>query len=191
MVYSPVIPVLTDTHCHIDLEKFSPDRESVLERARQAGIKRILVPGLHLSSSRAILTLVEKRAGLFAAVGVHPTEAGGFSEADIPGLRNLARSSKVKAIGEIGLDYYWDACPHEVQQAVLGRQLSLAGELGLPVVLHFREKGDVPDGACASDLLAILENWVNQLSKSGNPLASHPGVLHSFSGSIKTACQGN
>jgi TatD DNase family protein len=179
--------VLTDTHCHIDLEKFSTDREEVLERARQADVGCILVPGLNLSSSQTILRLVEKEPILFAAVGVHPTDASGFSEAEIVELRELAHHPKVKAIGEIGLDYYWDACLHKDQQAALRMQLDLAGDLGLPVVIHFREKRDSSDGPCAEDLLVILEDWVQELISAGNPLAGHPGVLHSFSGTIHTA----
>jgi TatD DNase family protein len=179
--------VLTDTHCHIDLEKFSPDRGEVLERARLADVGRILVPGLNISSSHSILSLVEKEPSLFAAVGVHPTEAAGLSQAAIDALWELTRHSKVRAIGEIGLDYYWGACPHEDQQAALRMQLALARDLGLPVVIHFREKGDAPDGPCATDLFVILESWVNELVTAGNPLAGHPGVLHSFSGSLNTA----
>ena len=181
------INVLTDTHCHIDLAKFESDRGDALERAWQAGVGRILVPGLNVSSSSAIVNLVEAEPILYAAVGVHPTEAAGFSHEAINAIEGLARHPKVKAIGEIGLDYYWDACPHDVQQVVLRRQLDLAGDLGLPVVIHFREKGDAPDGPGAHDLLTILEGWVNSLTTHGNPLAGHPGILHSFSGSLETA----
>ncbi len=178
---------LTDTHCHLDSHKFDPDRDAVLERAVRAGVERILMPGLTLTSSRAAVKLAGSHPMLFAAVGVHPTDVGTFQTDTLAGLRQLADSPKVVAIGEIGLDYYWDAAPHDLQQGVLREQLGLAAELGLPVVIHMREKGDAPDGACASDLLKILEEWVAGLRSRGEALAERPGVLHSFSGSLETA----
>jgi TatD DNase family protein len=105
----------------------------------------------------------------------------------LAGLRELAKSPKVVAIGEIGLDYYWDTASHDLQQKVLKEQLNLAAELNLPVIIHFREKGDVPDGPCASDLMKILEEWANRFRREKSPLAERPGVLHSFSGSRTTA----
>ncbi|MFZ5821307.1 MAG: TatD family hydrolase [Chloroflexota bacterium] len=96
---------------------------------------------------------------------------------------------KIVAIGEIGLDYYWDAAPRDLQQRVLREQLDLAAELSLPVVIHMREKGDAPDGPCARDLLEILGDWVAGLRSGNEALAEAPGVLHSFSGSLETARQ--
>lgn len=179
--------VLTDTHCHLDLSKFDSDRADVLLRAREAGVKRILIPGLTFSSSRSAVKLAEEYPMLFAAVGVHPTEALDLDRSTVDGFRLLAQHPKVKAIGEIGLDYYWESSPHDLQQRVLKEQLDLAAELGLPVVIHFREKGDNPDGPCAADLLEILEAWVKRLRVGKALLAEHPGVLHSFSGSHASA----
>lgn len=195
--------MLIDTHCHLDFDKFDSDREAVLERAAQAGVERILVPGLNLTSSLSAVKLAESHPMLFAAVGVHPTEVGPFQVDMLAGLRKLVMSGglpprqeqapalqkKIVAIGEIGLDYYWDTAPHDLQQRVLKEQLDLAAELELPVVLHFREKGDAPDGPCASDLMKTLEEWVNRLRRGKSPLAKRPGVLHSFSGSRATAEQ--
>jgi TatD DNase family protein len=96
-------------------------------------------------------------------------------------------NSKVVAIGEIGLDYYWDTAPHDVQKTLLLKQLGLASELELPVVLHFREKDDAQDGPCAAELLDILEVWVKSLREAGSAISDHPGVLHSFSGSLDSA----
>jgi TatD DNase family protein len=183
---------LIDTHCHLDYDKFDADRSDVLLRARQAGVERILVPATSLESCRSVVDLAESEPMLCAAVGVHPTEARGWKEADRPEetLRRLARShSRVVAVGEIGLDYYWERDPHDLQQEVLRRQLDLAAELGLPVILHFREKGDAPDGPCAADLLGILGAWTAGLKSHGNPLADRPGVLHSFSGNLATGRQ--
>ena len=199
---------LTDTHCHLDLNKFDSDREAVIERAIQAGVERILIPGLNVTSSQAAVKLAGSHPMLYAAVGIHPTEAGTWNASTRNELRLLAiphpnpspreappkgagrgarGEGKVVAIGEIGLDYYWDSAPHDLQKKVLKEQLDLAGELQLPVIIHFREKSDAPDGDCASDLMKILEEWVNRLRDGKGPLAERPGVLHSFSGSTQTA----
>jgi TatD DNase family protein len=185
---------LTDTHCHLDFEKFEPDRPDVLTRAREAGLTRILIPGIDLPSSRRAVELAESDPLLFAAVGIHPTDAlkvesqkSDLQLSTLDELRILAQSPRVVAIGEIGLDYYWDSAPHDVQKDVLKEQLQLAGELQLPVVVHLREKGDAEEGDCASDLLQILEEWAKKLQGDKNPLAERPGVLHSFSGSKATA----
>jgi TatD DNase family protein len=177
---------LTDTHCHLDFDKFDSDRQAVLDRAIQAGVGRILIPGLTLTSSLSAVKFAHSHPILFAAVGIHPTEASGFEPSSINDLRNLARHPRVRAIGEIGLDYYWATSPRDLQQKVLTGQLALAADLQLPVVIHFREKGDEPTGDCATDLLEILTKWVYGLRRNKNPLAKRPGVLHSFSGTLAT-----
>jgi TatD DNase family protein len=188
---------LTDTHCHLDLEQFDADRETVLERAAAAGVTRMLVPGLDMESSRGAVELALSDSKVFAAVGVHPNEAGKWEDGTAEDLKALAiprpnpsprgRGAKVVAIGEIGLDYYWKAAPRGVQQRVLREQLNLAKELSLPVVVHMREENDAADGDCSRDLLKILEQWVASLSAALDPLVERPGVLHSFSGSLDPA----
>lgn len=192
---------LTDSHCHLNFRQFDSDRPEVLHRAWQTGLTRILIPGTDLACSRSAVELAESHPNLFAAIGVHPTEALNIERSPFDSLHQLLmqllmesnglpverRKQKIVAIGEIGLDYYWDAAPRTIQQEVLKEQLNLAAELGLPVVLHLREAGDAPDGDCASDLLNILEKWVSSLQSSQNPLAERPGVLHSFSGNLATA----
>jgi TatD DNase family protein len=191
---------LADTHCHLDLDKFESDREAVLERAVRAGVARILIPGLNAASSQAVVKLAESHPNLYAAVGVHPTEAATWAKATKNELKELASgasgssgasgpsgTSKVVAIGEIGLDYYWDSAPQDVQRDVLRQQLALASEVGLPVILHMREARDVPHGNCAVDLLQTLGEWCSSLRSGMNPLAERPGVLHSFSGTLETA----
>lgn len=180
---------LTDTHCHLDMGKFDADRSEVIGRALAVGLTRILVPGLTLKSSRAIVKMAEGHPNLFAAVGVHPNDATTWDPQTVPALRELAVSLKVVAIGEIGLDYYWQKSPREHQQKVLQEQLNLAAELQLPVILHAREKGDTLNGDCAQDMIKMLEAWVQKLRVDQNPLAERPGVLHSFSGSRQTAEQ--
>jgi TatD DNase family protein len=188
--------VFIDTHCHLDLSKFDADRADVLLRAQQAGIVRIVIPGLTLTSSLSVIRLAQSHPMLFAAVGIHPTEAGTWTDDSRIALKNLitpsnpsgsSESAKIVAIGEIGLDYYWNSAPHEVQKNVLRNQLELAAEMGLPVILHMREAKDMAYGDCASDLLQILAGWVAGLRSENNPLADRPGVLHSFSGSQETA----
>lgn len=180
---------LTDTHCHLDLEQYAPDREAVLERAWQGGLIRILVPGLDVASSVRAARLAETHPKIFAAAGVHPNDSLSWDESSLDGLQELISQHKTKivAIGEIGLDYYWESAPHEHQMKVLESQLELAASLCLPVVLHLREQGDARGGECSQDLLRILQKWTGRLHLKGNPLAEKPGVLHSFSGSIETA----
>jgi TatD DNase family protein len=173
----------------------------VLERAARAGVAHILIPGLNLRSSRSAVKLAENQPKLCAAIGVHPTEAGTWNESSSNELRTLASlhpnpsptageasgERKIVAIGEIGLDYYWNSTSHELQKKVLQLQLDLATELGLPVILHMREAKDALHAQCAGDLLQILETWIRGLRLGQNPLAERPGVLHSFSGSLETA----
>jgi TatD DNase family protein len=165
----------------------------VLLRAQQAGVVRIVIPATTWASSLPAVELAKSHPMLSAAIGVHPTEAGTWTEETRSQLKALAETGnsgsgrKIVAIGEVGLDYYWDTTPHVLQQHVLKEQLDLAAELGLPVIIHFREKGDAPDGPCAADLLKLLEEWINRLTNERNPLAERPGVLHSFSGSGETA----
>ncbi len=117
---------LTDTHCHLDLEIFDADRTEVLLRAEQAGLTRILIPGLNLTSSRSALKLAESHPMLHAAIGIHPTETSDVEHSTWNDFRKLAQHPKVKAIGEIGLDYNWESAPHDHQQKVLKEQLDLA-----------------------------------------------------------------
>ncbi len=184
------------------MEKFDLDRQAVLERAAREGVARILIPGISLPSSQAIVSLVESHPMLYAAVGVHPTEAGSWNESTKDELLTLFPSptgtsarqgrgargeGKIVAIGEIGLDYYWDSAPHALQKEVLRAQLDLAAEMGLPVLLHMREARDASGEPCAGDMLQILEAWCAGLRAGKDPLVGRPGVLHSFSGSLETA----
>ena len=190
---------LTDTHCHLDLEKFDPDRGEVLLRAWETGLTHILVPGLDLQSSKRVVSFAHEHNGVFAAIGVHPNESLTWDANTRDELKrlfflsgrdpNVAGSQKIVAIGEIGLDYYWNDAPHDLQQDVLREQLGLAMELNLPVILHLREQADTVDGPCSRDMLDILGEWVRTLQISQSPLAKSPGVLHSFSGSLETALQ--
>jgi TatD DNase family protein len=183
---------LSDTHCHLDLNNFDEDRAAVLERAWQAGLTRILIPALTLSSSRSTVKLAKSHPWLFTAIGVHPNEATTWNEQSAAELEELANSAanskKIVAIGEIGLDYYRDYAPPELQKTILQRQLELAAKLDLPVIIHLREVADArSDGPCTADLMDILRDWAADLKSGNEALAERPGVLHSFSGSLETA----
>jgi TatD DNase family protein len=178
---------LTDTHCHLDLHQFDEDRTAVIERAEQAGLVRILIPALSVNSSLSAIKLAESHPMLYTAIGVQPNESLTWDNASISALRELGTNPKVVAIGEIGLDYYWEAAPRDHQQHVFREQLYLATELELPVVIHLREKGDANDGPCYEEALVILEEWVAGLGSGKETLKNNPGVLHSFSGSFETA----
>jgi TatD DNase family protein len=181
---------LTDTHCHLDFEKFDEDREAVLQRARQAGVQRILIPALDRESSLAAVKLAASDPMLYAAVGFHPTEADKWADGSYEELKALAQSHpKILAVGEIGLDYYWVKEPEKRarQLKILELQLALATELEKPVVIHMREEEDAWFGKASSDLLEILSAWQDKLGAARHPLAERPGVLHSFNGTLETA----
>jgi TatD DNase family protein len=160
--------MLTDTHCHLDFNKFDEDRAAVLQRALDTGLTRILIPGLDWDSSLAAIRLASSHPALFAAVGFHPTDAEKWDESAFGKLKTLLMESgsllpgiqqptpglpkKIVAIGEIGLDYY-----------------------------------DAWFGNASMDLIEILSEWQGTLKSQDNPLAEAPGVLHSFNGNLETA----
>ena len=189
---------LVDTHCHLDLNNFDDDREEVIERAMRNGINRILVPGTNLSSSKQALQLAREDPMIFAAIGFQPNDTSEWQQESQSELENLYRNhlneldinqKRIVAIGEIGLDYYWDAAPHPLQKQVLLMQLEMAAELGLPVVLHVREQQDLTQGPCYDDLLDILGKWKSYLDQTNHVLSSRPGVIHSFSGNLEYALE--
>ncbi len=164
--------MLIDSHCHLNFNAFDADRTDVLARAKEAGILAIINPSTHLEDSQQVIALAEATPNLYAAVGFHPNAAANFDESALAQLRDLTRHPKVVAIGEIGLDYYWDEAPRPLQRRVFEQQLALAKEVGKPVIIHQRESG--------ADTMAVLRQWV--LGQD------HPGlVLHSFSGDMAMA----
>lgn len=173
--------MLVDTHCHLDFNSFNDDRQSVVERARQNGVERILNPAIHLASSFEILKMAETIDELFLAVGVHPNEALSWEPDALDRLKELARHPRVVAIGEIGLDYYRDYSPRELQRQVFLQQLELAAELNLPVIIHNRQ--------ASKDVLELLTAWHDNLARNNSPLQQRPGVLHSFSDQLAVARQ--
>ena len=176
------MPPFTDTHCHLYFDSFDTDRAEVLGRAWEAGLVWILNPGIDLPTNQASINLARAYPGrVSAAVGIHPNYGKPWDKAILTQLRGQARQAGVAAIGEIGLDYYRDHTPQAQQRTMFEAQLTLAGELGLPVVIHNRDSTD--------DLMQILSEWHQELIRTNNPLAGHPGVLHGFSGDLDTSEQ--
>ena len=166
--------MLVDTHCHLDFNRFDEDRETVIKRAADAGVGRILNPGINLESSQAAIQLSENYSQVYAAIGVHPNDALSWNSETLTHLKKLSHHPKVKAIGEIGLDYYRDRAPRDLQKHIFLEQLDLASALELPVIIHSRQS--------MADVIDVLKDWQLGLSDTKPGLASRPGVLHSFSG---------
>jgi TatD DNase family protein len=164
---------LADTHAHLADPALYPVVDQVITRASMEGVERILAVGIDIASSALSVALAARFPTVWAAVGIHPHEASHFGTSQLAELRRLASAPRVVAIGEIGLDYYRDLAPRDAQQAAFAAQLDLAGELGLPVVVHNREADD--------DVLHLL-----RCRYRGND-RRRAGVLHCFSGDLKLA----
>ena len=133
---------MIDTHCHIDEEAFLPDQEEVIQRQRESGVEAMIVPGVNAASIPTVLDVCRRHPGYcYPALGLHPEDvkADWQTQLDIVEQAIRAHRDELVAIGEIGLDYYWDKTYKAEQQEVLRRQLTLARELDLPVILHNRE----------------------------------------------------
>jgi TatD DNase family protein len=170
---------LVDTHCHLDFDSFDVDRTDVIARAVATGVSRMLNPNVDLENSANVIQLADKFGPVNAAVGVHPNDCQEWNSESVIKLKELAQNRKVVAVGEIGLDYYWEKTPKDLQISVFQAQLELAAELGLPVIVHNREAGE--------DVLSVLLKWQASLEAAKSPLAFRPGVLHSFSGDRQMA----
>ncbi|HSB66881.1 MAG TPA: TatD family hydrolase [Anaerolineales bacterium] len=170
---------LVDTHCHLYLADFESDRYLVIHRARNAGVNRLLVPGIDIDTSRSAIGCTKQYHDAYSAVGIHPNSANTWTTSSVSELRQLAHAPKVVAIGEIGLDYYRNRASRQLQRRIFQEQLELSAEVGLPVIIHNRDASE--------DVLGILVEWHQALRKNGSDLANHPGVLHSFSGDIRLA----
>ena len=161
--------MLFDTHAHYDDERFDGDREALLAGMPEKNVGLIVNPGCDISSSRTAVALAESFDFVYAAVGIHPENCGDFEPGMIDWLRQMAKNPMVVAIGEIGLDYYWaENPPRELQQEVLRRQLRLAEELGLPVIIHDRD--------AHGDTLEMVREFPRVR-----------GVFHCFAGSAEMA----
>lgn len=160
--------MLYDSHAHLDDPQFDADRKAVIQKIKEAGVGYLNNIGADMQTSAASIKLAEENDFIYATVGVHPSETTDMTESDIAGLRRMAAHPKVVAIGEIGLDYHYEDTDKELQRKWFRRQLELAKELNMPVVIHDRESG----GEC----IAILKE-----------MGITNGVMHCYSGSAETA----
>ncbi len=167
----PLLPALVDTHAHLDNSQYDSDRAEVIKRARQGGVSQILTVGCDLASSQASIALANEHPDIYASVGIHPHDALEGSDDGIATLRHLAKSNpKVVAIGEIGLDFYRDRTPRDVQRETFRRQIRLAREVGLPLIIHDRDAHDEVE-------TILREEGAKEIG----------GVLHCFSGDLAMA----
>jgi TatD DNase family protein len=170
--------MFTDSHCHLDVDKFAADLDAVLDRAAQAGVTRMLSIGTGDGPpelDRAI-HIADRYPQVFATIGVHPHDAAKATPQTFNKLLSLARHPKVVAFGEIGLDYHYDFSPRETQREVFTEQLKLAVQLELPVIIHTREAWD-------DTLSTLREHWLGQTG------LCHEGIMHCFTGDATQAQQ--
>ena len=156
-----------DTHAHYDDSRFDEDRDELISSLSLKGVSHIVNCGCDLKSSKTTIALSEKYDFIYAAVGVHAHEAQGATEDDLREIEKLYKNEKVVAVGEIGLDYHYDFSPRERQIKIFERQIILANELGLPVIVHDRESHE--------DTMNLLKKYRPK------------GVVHCFSGSVEMA----
>ena len=171
--------MLIDSHCHIDGEAFDDDRDDVVKRAREAGVVAMLNVGTgdpHSDDFKKAVAVAERYENVFASVGVHPHDAKLYDDSAEDHLVDLARSEKVIAWGEIGLDYYYDHSPRDTQRQVFRRQIRKAKELGLPIIVHSRDADE--------ETLEILRGEY-EAESSGTPV----GIMHCFGGTPDMAKQ--
>ena len=176
---------MIDTHCHIDEEAFASDREEVIARQRENGVQAMIVPGVNGASIETVLDVCHRHLNYcYPALGLHPEDVKADWEEQLATVESAIREhrNELVAIGEIGLDYYWDKTFKEEQKEVLRRQLVLARELDLPVILHNRESTE--------DIMRLVHDTANEKLKMKNEeLKPLRGVFHCFNGSKETAQQ--
>lgn len=161
--------MIFDTHAHYDDSQFEEDRDMVLASMPELGVGTIVNVSASYDSCRRAVALAEKYPFVYAAVGIHPDEVGALNEETFAEMKKLFQHKKVVAVGEIGLDYYWDNEPHDVQQEWFIRQVELARELDLPVLIHSRE--------AAADTMYVMKTYAQGLR----------GVIHCYSYSREMA----
>jgi TatD DNase family protein len=162
--------MLTDTHTHLDAAAFDEDREETIGRALAAGVTRIVNIGFNRETIPTTMKLVEQYEFIYGAVGWHPQDAKDMLPEDLAWIEQLCSHDKIVAIGEIGLDYYWDTSPKETQHRVFREQIQLARKINKPIIIHNRE--------AHQDILQILKE---------EKAAEVGGIMHCFSGSWETA----
>jgi TatD DNase family protein len=168
-----------DTHAHLDAVD---DPSAVLARAREVGVTRVITVGTGIDSSRAALDLAERESSVFAAVGIHPHDAGGAEAERIEELRRLLGHERAVAVGETGLDFFRDYAPHDRQHALFEQELALAAELSLPVVIHSRKADEATVAALSGHSGRVI---LHCFSSAGLlPAALEHGWYVSFAGNV-------
>ncbi|WP_128896607.1 TatD family hydrolase [Longirhabdus pacifica] len=162
--------MLIDTHAHLNAEQFDEDRDEVIQRARQAGVEKIINVGFNRETIEQTMQLTNDYDFIYAAVGWHPVDAIDMKHEDLLWIEQLCKHEKVVAIGEMGLDYHWDTSPKEVQEDVFRQQVRLARKCNMPIIIHDRE--------AHMDIVRILKE--EKAHEVG-------GVMHCFSGSWEMA----
>ncbi|WP_017470353.1 TatD family hydrolase [Amphibacillus jilinensis] len=155
--------MLFDTHVHLNVDHFNEDREAVIQRAVEAGVTEMVVVGFDHDTIPKAIQLAEQYDFIYAAVGWHPVDAVDFTGEELQWLEKLASHPKVVALGEMGLDYYWDKSPKHVQQDVFRQQIQLAKKVDLPIIIHNRE--------ATEDIVSILQE--EQAETTG-------GIMHCY-----------
>ncbi|WP_226679402.1 TatD family hydrolase [Mesobacillus jeotgali] len=164
--------MLFDTHVHLNAEQFNEDLQEVIDRAIAEGVTNMVVVGFDEITIKKALELAENYDFLYASVGWHPVDAIDMTQEHLDWLKELASHPKVVALGEMGLDYYWDKSPKEIQKEVFRKQIRLAKEVQLPIIIHNRD--------ATADIVEILKE--ENAGEVG-------GIMHCFSGSVETALE--
>ncbi|MDJ1110334.1 MULTISPECIES: TatD family hydrolase [Staphylococcaceae] len=161
--------MLIDTHVHLNADQYDEDLQEVIDRARKNGIDRMIVVGFDEKTIKRTMKLIEDYDFVYGVIGWHPVDAIDFTDEYYEWIKELSKHPKIVAIGEMGLDYHWDKSPKDIQKEVFKRQIQLAKEVKLPIVIHNRE--------ATHDVIEILK------SENAQEVG---GVMHSFSGSPET-----
>lgn len=161
--------MIFDAHAHYDDHQFDPDREAILASMKENDVHYIVNVGVDIATSKASIALAKKYDFIYAAIGIYPHETKDITDNTLAQIADLAREKKVVAIGEIGLDYHWDTVAHDTQKYWFQKQLKLANEVRLPIVIHDRD--------AHGDTMALLKKTPPKMG----------GILHSFSGSYEMA----
>ncbi|MED4455588.1 TatD family hydrolase [Metabacillus fastidiosus] len=164
--------MLFDTHAHLNALQYENDVEEVIQRALDEGVSEIVVVGFDRETIERAMELIEEYDFIYAAIGWHPVDAIDMTDKDLQWIRELSEHPKVVAIGEMGLDYYWDKSPKDIQKEVFRKQIALAKEVKLPIIIHNRD--------ATADVVAILE---------GEGASEVGGIMHCFTGSLEVAKQ--
>ncbi|HVO67883.1 MAG TPA: TatD family hydrolase [Syntrophales bacterium] len=161
--------MLADSHAHLEMNDFDRDRDEVIRRAAEAGVDLIITVGTTLDDCKKAIAIAGTFKNVYAAIGIHPHEVKDIDEVTYETIKSLSKSDKVVAFGEIGLDFFRNLSPRDVQVRRFEEQLDLAGEIGLPIIIHDRD--------AHQETLKMLGRWKGR----------HRGVIHCFSGDYRMA----